>query len=215
MGRLEIKSRNSGIELLRILMAFGIVVMHFNNVSIGGGYQYVEKGSVNYYFLTVFQGIALCSVNVFILIMGYFMVQKKEVSYSKAGRLFIEAVVFHIVSYIVMIGISKQEGSVHDFVIACFPSYYFVILYITLFLIASYINMILTGLTKKQYQIMLAILFGLFSIWPMVTDIIGNLLETQWLGLSTVGMYGAQNGYTIVWFVVMYCWGGVSQITYV
>lgn len=33
----ERRERNSGIELLRILAAMGVIILHYNNAEIGGG----------------------------------------------------------------------------------------------------------------------------------------------------------------------------------
>lgn len=45
--------RQSNIELLRIFAMLGIVCLHYNNPSIGGGFEYVKYGSINYYSLCV------------------------------------------------------------------------------------------------------------------------------------------------------------------
>ena len=36
----ERRERNSGIELLRILAAMGVIILHYNNAEIGGGLKY-------------------------------------------------------------------------------------------------------------------------------------------------------------------------------
>lgn len=45
MNKLE---RESNIELLRILSMLGVIVLHYNNKSIGG-VQFVTMGGVNYF----------------------------------------------------------------------------------------------------------------------------------------------------------------------
>lgn len=34
---MEIKQRNSNIELLRIMSMIGVIILHYNNPGIGGG----------------------------------------------------------------------------------------------------------------------------------------------------------------------------------
>lgn len=39
--------RDSNIELLRILSIWGVIILHYNNQTIGGGLQYVQEGTLN------------------------------------------------------------------------------------------------------------------------------------------------------------------------
>lgn len=41
--------RKSNIQLLRIITMMGVILFCYNNSTIGGGFQYVEKGSANQY----------------------------------------------------------------------------------------------------------------------------------------------------------------------
>ena len=72
----ERRERNSGIELLRILAAMGVIILHYNNAEIGGGLKY--SSGWNLLMLQLLQNTAICAVNVFVLISGYFL--------SRSGR---------------------------------------------------------------------------------------------------------------------------------
>ena len=41
----------------------------------------------------------------------------------------------------------------------------------------------------------------IFSVWTIVIDVAENITGNTYLGLSTIGMYGSQYGYTIINFV--------------
>ena len=43
----RIQNRNSSIELLRIISIIGVVGLHYNNATVGGGFRYVKEYSVN------------------------------------------------------------------------------------------------------------------------------------------------------------------------
>ena len=45
------KIRNSNIELLRILTAMGIMILHYNNTTMGRGLTLAENYSINQMFL--------------------------------------------------------------------------------------------------------------------------------------------------------------------
>lgn len=67
----ERRERNSGIELLRILAAMGVIILHYNNAEIGGGLKYAA--GYHQLVLQLLQNTAICAVNVFVLISGYFL----------------------------------------------------------------------------------------------------------------------------------------------
>ena len=61
------KTRQSNIELLRILAAEGVIILHYNNAGMGGGFLYVEPWSINQLVMTFLESIFVCAVNLFIL----------------------------------------------------------------------------------------------------------------------------------------------------
>ena len=64
--------RQTNIEILRIILIVGIIVLHCCNPSIGGALKYVEQGSINFYVLHILVSTFACGVNCFMLITGYF-----------------------------------------------------------------------------------------------------------------------------------------------
>ena len=48
MSKLE---RNSNIELLRIILMFMVILLHFNNSEMGGAFNYVENKPLNSFIL--------------------------------------------------------------------------------------------------------------------------------------------------------------------
>ena len=87
-----------------------------------------------------------------------------------------------------------------------------VVLYVTLYLISPYINLLIAILNKEQFKKLIIILFCLFSVCSFGVDLLENLWERNLVGLSTVGMYGSQYGYTIVNFVLIYFIGAYIRI---
>lgn len=69
------KTRESGIELLRILLMIGVIILHINNADIGGALKYVDNNSVNYIVLLILENIFVCAVDIFVIITGYFYVK--------------------------------------------------------------------------------------------------------------------------------------------
>ena len=61
------KTRQSNIELLRIFAACGVVILHYNNMGIGGGFGAVSDGSMNQFILMTMEMMAICAVNLYVL----------------------------------------------------------------------------------------------------------------------------------------------------
>ena len=109
-----------------------------------------------------------------------------------------------------------KEGILGDGITAaklveyCTPSYWFVFVYIALYLVSPYINLVWAKLDGSGKKTLLAVMLGLFSVYPLIIEICKyhNAENSSFLlGTSTVGLEGAQAGYTIVNFVLMYLIG--------
>ena len=53
----EKTKRNSSIELLRIISMIGVVILHYNNASMGGALGMVLDGSSNQYYLYLIESL--------------------------------------------------------------------------------------------------------------------------------------------------------------
>lgn len=201
----ELKNvRQSNIELLRIFSMLGVILLHFNNKGIGKALLYVEPESINYYILYFFEAVCIVAVNLFILITGYFLCNSHKRDFFKPTRLLIQVVVFAVGIYIAKIISSDEMFSIKSLIRCFVPNNYFVILYVALYFVSVYYNIIVKKLSKKQFRIMLAVLFIIFGVWNSAVDILQELSGHEWNGLSTVGLFGSQSGYTIVQFSLMY-----------
>ena len=67
------KIRNTNIEILRILSILGVIILHYNNENMGGALAYTSDLALNKFILLFFECLSICSVNLFVLITGYFM----------------------------------------------------------------------------------------------------------------------------------------------
>ena len=45
---------------------------------------------------------------------------------------------------------------------------------------------------------------ALFSVWPTVIDLLGEIQGKEMIGISTIGRLGAQKGFNIVNFILLY-----------
>ena len=52
----------------------------------------------------------------------------------------------------------------------------------------------------------------MFSIFPTLVDVAGEIMGMELLGLSTIGLYGSQWGYSIVNFILLYILGAYIRM---
>ncbi len=206
------KQRASNIELLRILTMLGVIVLHYNNANIGGGFKFVRSGTLNYHFLNLLESLFICAVNLFVLITGYFMINTQKRSLIKPVKLVIQVIVFKLAIYLLKIIIGKAKFSLTGLLGTLLPTNYFVILYIVLYFISPYINIVIKALNVKQLKQMVILLFIIFSVYAITVDILGDINGGIIRGMSSIGMEGSQNGYTIVNFALMYIIGAYISI---
>lgn len=191
------KTRQAGLEILRILSIFLITCVHMLNY---GGFL-GNAGSVKelallrllYSFFTV-------SVNVFVLISGYFLV-KSKFKISKVIKLWLTVVFYTVSLYVISMIFFHDAFSFKDLIKCFFPlifqKYWFFTAYFCLYLISPLLNKILNNIDKKQAIIILAGIFVL-SYFSKRFDI------------DTV--INLNSGYNVLWFICLYFIGGIIKL---
>ena len=204
MSSVPKKQRNSSIEILRILAILGVVVLYYNNSSIGGAFNYIDNAPISKAFLYFIESICIVGVNVFVLITGYYLSTKDERIIIKPFKLLIQTVIFKVGAYVVQTLITNDSLTIKNILLAAIPNSWFIILYIALYLISPILNIVIKSVNDKALTRIVLILVLVFSIYPTITDLIGEALKNPISGISTIGSYGSQWGYTIVNFVTLY-----------
>ena len=199
--------RDPNIELLRTLTMIGVIVLHMNNPLVGKCLLYSRDNSFLYSFLLGYESIFVCAVNLFLVITGYYLIQKKSVSLIKPILLVSQVCIFSI-SYYVVLALLRGDFSVKGVLESALPKNYFVIIYCSVYLLSPFINRLLNSLNVRQYTVMMGIICFLFSFIPTLLDSIKELMGINVQGLYPNDMFGSGYGYTFVNFLMMYMWGG-------
>ena len=161
----------------------------------------------NAYIMYFLENVFICAVNVFVLISGYFMCEKKSAKTIKAIELVFQVVAFNAAILILRIIMSTDAISWQSCLVSLLPVNYYVTLYVVLFLLAPYINMFLNNLDDNTFKKFVIIIMMFFSVWPTILEFGSTLVGGDFGGMNTIGIGGSQNGYTIVNFVLMYILG--------
>ena len=120
------KERRSNIELLRLLAMVGVIVVHYN------GMTGIEQNSLwstdaprfNALFLIILETVCICSVNVFVVISGFFQCKSNNRVLGKPLNLLLQLVLYReVFSTYTYLRVGEQKPLLLNLI----PNNYFVI----------------------------------------------------------------------------------------
>ena len=205
------KTRESNFELLRMLAGMAVVVLHFNYFPAGGGALANATGS-RYYVLLFLEALCACAVNVFLLISGYFNGRSEKIRLGRLVELLLQTICIAVAVNLISCAI-HHNFSVKQILGSFIPANYYVILYIGTMLAAPFINRLMNSLSEKGLSILMIIVFAVFSVYSTGVDVLKEITGSDWNGLSSIGLEGSMNGYTIVNFIMVYMIGAWMRKT--
>ena len=208
-----VKERESGVELLRIILMLQVIFLHISNF---GEFASINKdwGGMHELVYWVMQTLCRCPVYVFMIISGYFSVTSKATMttiWKKAGVVYLPMIFYSLVLTLVMGATSFIDLSGADIIKSFFPVtsgiWYFMTVYLLVLILSPVVNSALTKLSKKDFQILLGVLFFLFSIWQVLANVepIGNIIRTS-------SIIEATKGRGIYGFLFMYIIGAYLRL---
>lgn len=152
--------RNSSLELLRLFCIIGILCMHLcgSFSSSGNITTLLQLNAVNSLF-------NIC-VSIFILISGYFGIQRKP---EKMFSLWCIVIFYSILSAVIPLLLGNTPDVVFLFK-SLFPTitgkYWYFTTYFVLWIFSPYLNRIGEVLPRQQFKILLSLLILVFYIFP-------------------------------------------------
>lgn len=159
--------RKSNIELLRILAMLCIVGVHY--LSGSNAIDNIVGGEHNIAYI-ILETILGAGVNIFVLITGYFMIEKREICIRKILKLLFDIAFYGLSIFIItlIIGINQISalGMIKSVVPILFGYRWFVKAWMICYIFIPFINKTLISLNRKEFQILIIIMVILFSIWP-------------------------------------------------
>ena len=191
------KQRNCGVDCLRIVAMFAIVLQHC--ILHSGILQEQNILSVKYGLVDLVIFFCFGAVNTYLLISGYININTKYKP-SRIMYLWIEVVFYNLVITIISTLILKTRVT-SDTILRIFTplvhhEYWFFTRYTLLFLLMPIINMIAHKMSKKCYRIFLVVIYVLFCfVAPIVKK------------YTDIDIFILKSGYSTVWFVAMYMTG--------
>ena len=190
--------RNYGIDLLKIVLAFMVIILHI--YANGTGQVLMHSTTQPFKAISIIVTY-LCypAVNTYILITGYFLysAKKKLPNIIKSLTiLWLSAVFFSLIGYFAAV-IFGNNFDLCNFIKHFFPItrgvWWFYTVYFALLIFSPFINKLIDTLTPQELKILLFIQLLVFSILPIFVD---------WKD-----QIGSNYGYSLIWFIALYTVG--------
>lgn len=192
--------RKTNFELLRIVSMIMIITLHFFTF---GGIINDCFSEINFQNFVIYSLFVLCltSVNLYVLITGYFMVDSKF-KLSKLLKIEFEVVFYSIIIYLMLVLCGQETFSINHLLTDALPTimskYWFATGYIFLYLLTPILNKIIKSISKVSFKKLIILLFFIFVF-------VGNLNPSnRTLSLS--------NGYSLIWMIYVYLIGAYIRI---
>lgn len=195
---LKKSNRNLGIELLRIISTFMVIILHtLGSSSIHKQNTGTLLGSV----LWLFEILCYCAVNCFAMTSGYVSC-KSRFKISRLLNLWFQVTLISVISTVLLGLIAPEKVETIDYINMFLPilsdhNWYFTAFF-GLSLFSPFLNLLMQNMTKNQHKYLLALIFVLFSVFSVIPDI-SDLFHTN-------------KGYSLLWLASMYIVGGYIRL---
>jgi surface polysaccharide O-acyltransferase-like enzyme len=187
-------SRNSAIELLRIVAMFAIVLHHY---CVHGGLWSIPGYSPQSLAITAGGSWGKWGVDVFILITGYFLSADNDLhkSLKRIVRFYAQVWTTSIICMVSVILYPGRTISFEDAVEGFLPIghnvWWFATGYFVLLLLSPFINIMISNMSRKQHASMMLVMLAIwsFSIVIPTANYAFSLDLSLFLMLYIVGAY--------------------------
>lgn len=192
-----IRKRHMGIECLRILSMFMIVILHI--LGQGGILSSVEMFSTQYYIAWFLEIAAYCSVNCYALISGYVGISS-SFRYSRILLLWLQVIFYTMIITLIFAVIYPDKITAEMCLNAIMPfttkQYWYMTAYFGMFFFFPFMNAGINNLSERSMQLFLPAIVVFFLLMPTV------------LRVDTFNLGG---GYSMVWLCILYIIGGCMK----
>lgn len=180
------KKRSPAADLIRILAFFSVVSVHF---FLNNDYYMQSVEGKRMYVMTIMRSFFIICVPLFLTLSGYLLRNKKlEKSYYKRiGKIIITYVLASLVCVFYSVYYLHNEYTVRSLILGIFnftaaPYSWYVEMYIGLFLLIPFLNIMYNGLPSQKWKIWLVITFVILTSLPAAVNVF-DLNSFDWFPL--------------------------------
>ena len=189
--------REYGIDLLRIIAAFMVTVLHV--LGQGGILSHAESGGAAYWLAWLLEIAAYCAVNCFALISGYVTVSR-GVRIKNVLSLWLQAAFYSVVISAVFFIAAPETLTAKNAVAAFLPilgrQWWYLSSYFGMLVLLPLLNAGLNKITDRALGVILATVTVAVCVAGCVLD-----------GAFSIDPFSLKGGYSALWLAIMYLFG--------
>ena len=195
MAETGVKTRQSNMELLRVVAMLMIITLHYldkGNVLP----EFAQMSTINHYLVWLLEAFCYVAVNVYALISGYFLTTSKF-TFKKLFTLWLQIVFYSwlIGGIFLLTGmVAPEQINSYEIIFIALPvtsgHYWFATIYVLLFAVSPFLNAAVSKMNQKQHRICIYVLIAVFSAWNTLLPMTMPLADGE--------------GMDIAWFVTLY-----------
>ncbi len=197
--------RNTGLDVIRCVALFCVVALHF---FVNTGFYKETVAGSNMLIMTIMRNSFLICVPLFMMLTGY-LIRSKDISikyYIKLVRVLFIYVIASLLCVLFKIFILNTELSVWEVIGGMFsfknaPYSWYIEMYIGMFLIIPFLNILYDELNTKKAKRYLLITLCILTILPSVMNIFCIAGLEWWLVPSSISTY---NPLVPQWWIQIY-----------
>ncbi len=194
MSDLMVKQRrNVGADIIRCLAFFSVVSVHF--LLRNGFYQNIVQGE-KMFIMVVMRCFFIICVPLYMMLSGYLMVNKKPSAdyYKKLGKTYLTYVLACVCCLIYSANYLKIDWNFKKSVFAILdfsaaPYAWYVEMYIGLFLIIPFLNILYKSINSQTYKKVLILVLVIMTALPAVVNVYNFETASWWLQPSSSRVY--------------------------
>ena len=202
---MNLTKRNPAADIIRILALFLVVSVHFflNN----GFYSHTVEGK-RMYVMTLMRSFFIICVPLFLTLSGYLLRRKQlEKSYYKRiSKIIITYVLASLLCVVYSIVFLEQDLTIKSIILNILnfkaaPYSWYIEMYLGLFLLIPFLNMVYNALPSQKSKIWLIITFIILTSLPSVLNIY-NFDSLDWWALPSSS--SSKNKLIPAWWQTLY-----------
>lgn len=184
--------RNANLDLFRVFSMILIIFIH--SIDHSGVLEAAEISPTWMYIYVQFTyALTQICVNSYVLLSGYFLV-KSKFRLQKLLAIWMEVAFYSFLFKVIFMALGEIPFSIVSLASCLLPittgRYWFVTIYVGLYCIFPFLNILINAMNKKQHSMLILVLIGLFSAWISIHP-------------AFAGMNSGR-GWGLPWFAVLY-----------
>ena len=188
-----VNTRHYGIDALRILAIFMVLILHI--LGLGGIADQTTFPKPRFLTVWALEAAVYCAVNCYALITGYVMINGKY-RYTNLILLWLQVALVSVLGTVFFYFLKPGWVTRQALLLSPFPvfrkTYWYFSCYVVLYLLIPFCNRALHSLSRSQAKLLCALLVLSLSVLPT---------------LMNVDAFGLGGGYSVLWLMGMYIIG--------